>query len=291
MSPGRDRNEIYTGQTRREPKMAALRALLLVTILLLSFAIGAPLQWLVARFAPGSAASRWIPLAFCRSLLFALNVRLEISGTRETRRPVLIAANHISWIDILALGAITPFCFLAKSEVATWPILSAFAEVQGTVFVDRKRRRSIPLANRDMAQRLDEGRPVLLFPEATTIDSPPLGRFYSSHFAAVRDLLAIHPEAEPVIQPVAIAYSSRAAAWVGDDNLLSHLWSTLCDAPLTCRIACGDPIPCGRDTNRKVLANETREAIVVLNEAHASHAQGAGSMVSDEIIQPAVTGR
>ena len=147
--------------------MAALRFLLVVLALLGFFLVGTPLQWLVARLRP--AAADRIPILFCRSLLRLSKVTLDVEGRWPEEQPVMIVPNHISWIDILALGALTPFCFLAKSEVARWPIVSAFATVQGTVFVDRRRRRSIPAANRALAARMLEGRPVLLFAEGTTL--------------------------------------------------------------------------------------------------------------------------
>lgn len=268
--------------------MAALRALLVFVTLIGFFLIGTPLQWLVVRALP--QAANVIPILFCRSLLGLLRVGVAVTGDPSTDGPVLIVANHISWIDILALGGLMPFCFLAKSEVASWPIVSAFAEVQGTVFVDRRRRRNIPEANRDMAARMLEGRAVLLFPEATTLAGPLPGRFHTSHFAAVRDLLRLAPERGPAaVQPVAIAYSSSAAAWVGDDDLLSHLWQTLRGAPLTCSIAFGAPIACVAGADRKVIAQATREAIIGLIEARTVTSPASLPSVAD-LRHPASTG-
>jgi len=134
--------------------------------------------------------------------------------------PRLIAAN-VSWLDILALCSVEPVCFLAKREVEAWPVVSTFARLQETVFTDRHRRRTIPAANAAMAQRMLAGRPTLLFPEGTTGDGSALHKFHSSHFAAARDLLATASGIETVcVQPVAIRYSSPAAAWLGDATLL-----------------------------------------------------------------------
>ena len=251
--------------------MAALRAFLLLFALIGFFLIGAPLQWLIARQAPGAAHR--IPLFFCRSLLWILKVRLSVEGTRVTDRPVLLVANHVSWIDILVLGGIMPFCFLAKSEVAGWPILSAFAEVQGTVFVNRSRRRTIVDANRNMAARMRQGRSVLLFPEGTTVDNVEPEPFKSSHFAAAREFLrAVSEPTEVSVQPVAIAYSSRHAAWVGDAALLPHLWRTLRGPPLSCSIMFAPPIAYRDGSDRKVVARQSRGAIVAcLEERRARH--------------------
>ena len=243
--------------------MAAIRVLLIILALLGFFLVGTPLQWLVVRLRP--AAADRIPIVFCRALLRLVRVRLEVEGRWPERGPVIIVPNHISWIDILALGALTPFCFLAKSDVARWPIVSAFAAIQGTVFVDRSRRRSIPAANRGLAGRMLEGRPVLLFPEGTTLAGPLPGRFHSSHFAAARDLLATEPARVSVaVQPVALAYSRADAAWVGDEALVPHVWRMLRQPPLTCFIRFGAPIAYRVGSDRKSMARQTRDAVEAL---------------------------
>lgn len=245
--------------------MAAFRALLFFTALSGFFLVGAPAQWLLARYVPWAA--HLIPLVFCRTLLAILRVRVDVSGSRAGGAPVLVASNHVSWIDILAFGGLMPFCFLAKSDVAGWPVVSAFAEVQGTVFVDRKRRRSIPPANLGLAKRMLEGRTALLFPEATTIAGPVPGRFHTSHFAAARDLLRLAPEHGHVaVQPAAIAYSAAHAAWIGDDALLPHLWRVLRERPLTCEILFGAPVAVTHDHDRKAVGRATRDGVVALLE-------------------------
>ena len=261
--------------------MAAIRAFLIVVALAIFFLVGAPLQWFVARRLP--RAAHRIPLLFCRSLLWLMRVRVAVDGARVTDRPVLMAANHVSWIDILALGTLTPFCFLAKREVAAWPILSAFAEVQGTVFVDRHSRRSIPGANRRMAERLRAGRAVLLFPEGTTIGAGEPAPFKSSHFAAARDFLRLGADQSEVpVQPVAIAYSSPAAAWVGDDALLPHVWRVLRGPPLTCSLGFLPPIAYGADTDRKAVAQACRDAVALaIRRARTAPAAVAVAQTSD----------
>ena len=245
----------------RSTVSAALRLVAMALAIVAFFLIGTPLQW-VARRTPATADR--IPRFFCRTLLWIAKVEVVVEGY-IAERPMMIACNHISWIDILALGTVLPFCFLAKSEVAAWPLVSAFAKVQGTVFVDRTRRRSIVPANRELASRMLAGRAALLFPEGTTLAGPLPGPFLSSHFAALRDLLILAPgKSTTAVQPAAIAYSSDAAAWIGDDNLLQHLWRTLRDPPLTCRVRFGAPIPFGRSGDRKIVAATARAAVGAL---------------------------
>jgi 1-acyl-sn-glycerol-3-phosphate acyltransferase len=262
--------------------MPLLRLLLIILALLGSFVVAAPVQWGIVRWVPRFADR--LPRLFCRIILALTKVEVVVSGTRVESGPVLVAANHVSWIDILALCSVHPFCFLAKSEVSRWPIVSGLARVQGTVFVDRSRRRLIPRANRDMAERLREGRSVLLFPEGTTVGAEGPAQFHTSHFAAARDLLRLDASAAVVVQPVAIGFSSDAAAWVGDDNLVSHILRTLRSPPLRCFVSFGEPIAYALDSNRKTVAKLCREAIVEMLTARSTKArQGA----CDAAISPA----
>jgi len=239
--------------------MAYLRAVLIVLTLLLFLSL-APLQWLALR-------QRWplrlrLPVALGRTLAALLPLRVFVSRAPPPEGPRLIAANHVSWLDIVVFCSVEPVCFLAKREVEAWPVVSSFARLQETVFVDRQRRRTIPAANAAMARRMLVGRPVLLFPEGTTRDGSALRKFRSSHFAAARDLLAAASGIETVcVQPVAIAYSSPAAAWLGDATLLPHLWSLLKGEPFRCDLAFGKPLAYARGESRKAIAGEAALAI------------------------------
>lgn len=237
--------------------MAYLRAVLIVLTLLLFLSL-APLQWLALR-------RRWplrlrLPVALGRTLAALLRLRV-VAKHVPPQGPRLIIANHVSWLDIVVLCSVEPVCFLAKREVETWPVVSNFAQLQETVFVDRQRRRTIP-ANAAMARRMLAGRPMLLFPEGTTGDGSALHKFHSSHFAAARDLLATASDIETVcVQPVAIRYSSPAAAWLGDATLLPHLWSLLKGEPIRCDLVFGKPLAYARGESRKAITGETASAI------------------------------
>ena len=208
------------------------------------------------------------------------------AGTRLPG-PRLIVANHVSWLDILAFCSVEPVCFLAKREIGAWPLISTFARLQETVFVDRQRRRTIPGTNAAMAQRMLSGRPMLLFPEATTGDGAALRKFHSSHFAAARDLLAAASEVETVfVQPVAIRYSTPAAAWFGDATLLPHIWSVLKGEPIRCDLIFGKPFAYARGDNRKIAASRAASAVALMLASRArvlepDQAAGAETPVLD----------
>ncbi|MGH6857123.1 MAG: lysophospholipid acyltransferase family protein [Methylocella sp.] len=251
--------------------MAYLRAILIVLTLLLFLSL-VPLQWLALR-------RRWplrlsLPVTFGRALAALLRLDVVANRAAPPEGPRLIAANHVSWLDIVVLCSVEPVCFLAKREVEAWPVVSAFARLQETVFVDRRRRRTIPAANVAMARRMLAGRPVLLFPEGTTGDGAALRKFRSSHFAAARDLLAMASGVETVcVQPVALRYSSPAAAWRGDATLLPHLWSILKGEPIRCDLDFGKPLAYARGDSRKAIAGETESAIAGMLAAMARAAE------------------
>jgi lyso-ornithine lipid O-acyltransferase len=239
--------------------MAYLRMTSVVLALLLFLSL-APLQWLALR--RRWPLRLWLPVAFARTLSALLRLRIFARQVPPPQGPRLLAANHVSWLDILALCSVEPVCFLAKREVDAWPVASTFARLQETVFVDRRRRRTILAANAAMAQRMLAGRPMLLFPEGTTSDGSALRKFHSSHFAAARDLLASASGIETVcVQPVAIRYSSPAAAWFGDATLLPHLWSLLTGEPIRCDLVFGKPLAYARGESRKAIAGEAASAI------------------------------
>ncbi|MGH6834574.1 MAG: lysophospholipid acyltransferase family protein [Methylocella sp.] len=251
--------------------MTYLRAILIVLILLL-FLSFAPLQWLALR--RRWPLRLWLPVALGRTL--AALVRLDVVAARAPppQGPRLIVGNHVSWLDILALCSVEPVCFLAKREVEAWPVVSTFARLQETVFIDRQRRRTIPAANAAMAQRMLAGRPMLLFPEGTTGDGSALRKFHSSHFAAARDVLAAASGIETVcVQPVALRYSSPAAAWLGDATLLPHLWSVLKGESIRCDLDFGKPLTYARGDSRKAIAGEAESAIAGMLAAMARAAE------------------
>ncbi|WP_051335624.1 lysophospholipid acyltransferase family protein [Methylocapsa acidiphila] len=244
--------------------MAYWRATIICLSLIASFAVAAPLQWAARR--RGWTLRFWLPVFVSRALMRLLRVEVHAQGAASGGGgPLLLAANHVSWIDILAVSSVAPVCFLAKKEVRGWPVISAFARVQETVFVDRTQRRSIPGANAAIASRMLAGRPALLFPEGTTGDGLALRRFHSSHFAAARDLLAEAQEVEAVrVQPLAIRYSSPAAAWYGDATLLPHLWSLLKGKPLRCDLVFGAPLAYGRGTDRRALTRQVEASVAAM---------------------------
>jgi lyso-ornithine lipid O-acyltransferase len=254
--------------------MAYVRAFSLSMIVFFFYAVVAPLQWLALR--RGWAFSRQIPALFHRCLLAVMRIKVEIHGRPADVTPKLIIANHVSWTDICTLSTFAPVCFLSKKEVGTWPIISTFARLQRTVFVDREQPKSIVGANAQMVDRMDQGVGVVLFPEGTTFDGSMLGHFHSSHFAAPRDYLRRHPESGSFfVQPVAIRYSHKHVAWYGDASLLPHLMALLAGPSVRCDLYVCDPIVMTKTSDRKAIADRCNKAIEAMLVLHPNAAEPA----------------
>ncbi len=268
---------------------AAVRGLALVALVLATGLVLAPLQSAAAAFGR-RGWGRW-PRPVCRVALALLRVRVVAQGAAVPAAPRLIAANHVSWLDILAVSSVEPVAFLAKSEVASWPLISRIAAERGTVFVERGRPRCIPAVNRAMSARLAAGGSLLLFPEGTTYDGSVVGPFRTSHLACLaQGRGATRPGTGHAVQPLAIRYSDPRAAWVGDAALVPHLWDVLRNPPVTAVLAYGPirAVPHGFD--RKALGRALREEVAGMvagaSPAPAPRRAPAGPVAADRGRSP-----
>lgn len=153
-----------------------------------------------------------------RAGLAAVGLRRRVEGV-PAPGGVLVAANHVSWLDVLALGAEHGGGFVAKAEVARWPVLGALAARADTLFLRRGEPDSATAVAGSIAFRLRAGRSVVLFPEGTTTDGRGLAPFRHR-------LLRPAIQAQALVQPVTLAYAAECraqAAFVGDDAFLPHL--------------------------------------------------------------------
>jgi 1-acyl-sn-glycerol-3-phosphate acyltransferase len=252
--------------------MTHLRGGLALAGLALLVALTVPLQWLAIRC--DWPLQRKVPLLFCRVACRLLGIRPRFRGRIADRSPQMIVPNHVSWTDVLVLGCRqAPLRFVAKSEVAHWPLLGAIARLTGAVFLERRRPRSILRVNNALSRYLAQGDDVVVFAEATTGDGNRLERFNAPHFAALRDFLAERPVARHVlVTPVALAYVRRhglplgrrdrsQVAWYGDTELLPHIWALLCQGGIDCEVTFGAPIRFERTSDRKAVARKAEAAV------------------------------
>lgn len=184
-----------------------------------------------------------------RLLLRALGIRLVVRGTARDGA-ALVVANHVSWVDVLAVTATAPAVPVAKCEIAAWPLIGALARRTGTVFVSRRVGRDLPDSIAGITAALRRGHRVLLFPEGTTTAGGPPGAFRRAGFQAAVD-------AAVPVQPVAIEYVDRqgrptaAAAFVDADTLPASVWRVLRTGPVQVRVRWHPPAAATADAGHR----------------------------------------
>lgn len=245
--------------------MPYIRAALFLQFMALTLLALAPFQALARRFGWGVRDA--VQRGFCRIVCAILGIEIELVGQIPARRPIFVAANHLSWTDILALASLHPFVFLAKKEVSGWPVLGFLARLQGAVFLERGARRDIPEVNAALTGALCSGSDLVVFAEGTTTDGASPPRFRPVHFEAAR-------EAAAIVLPVAIFYSDGEKridiGWYGDMTFLPHLWGLMKRGGARCHILVGQIVETG-GKSRKELAEEAQGQVCALLQG----AQGA----------------
>ncbi len=237
------------GNLRAWSRIGALTAITLV---------GAPLQWVALRVGARPVYQR-LPVLFHRLVCRIIGVRVRVEGQPPRGRSTLLVSNHVSWADITAIASVTPLSFIAKSEVAGWPVFGTFARLQRSVFVDRARRSATAQVNGAIARRLADNEAMVLFAEGTTGEGMRVLPFRSALVGAVKDAAG---EQAVRLQPMCICYVARNGlplgrdglpriAWYGDMDLAPHLMDLLRSGDrYEAVISFGEPVAGG--VNRKV---------------------------------------
>ncbi|GAA4973356.1 hypothetical protein GCM10025792_16190 [Pseudonocardia tropica] len=201
--------------------------------------------------------------ALHRAVLRAAGVRLVVRGgplAPADGRGALVVADHTSWIDIPALGAIGPVTMLAKREVRDWPLIGALAARTGTQFVDREGLSRLPDTVATCADALRDGALVGVFPEATTWCGAISGDYRRAPFQAAID-------AGAPVRPVTVAVTTpdgrptTAAAFVGEQTLGDTVGRVLRLPGLVCEVTVGGLVEPGPHTDRRALAARARDRV------------------------------
>lgn len=192
-------------------------------------------------------------------LLHLSGLVLQVNGT-PLETPSLVAANHVSWIDIFAINAVQPVRFVSKAEAAQWPLIGPLVRGVGTLLIERERAQDVVRVIHQMAQCLQQGHHVGVFPEGTTGYGHDLLPFHANLFQA-----ACVADCPAAVQPVVLFYAdqrsgrfSRAASYVGDETMLGSLWRMSAAAPLRIEVDYLAPL---RAPTRRALTQQTRDAI------------------------------
>ncbi|MGI4813210.1 MAG: lysophospholipid acyltransferase family protein [Janthinobacterium lividum] len=230
---------------RADAPLAALERTRRRTLLCLHVALGGIVGVTVFRFF-GPAARQRIIKGWSQRLLSLCGVRLVVHdhSTAAITGGALLVSNHVSWIDIYVIDAWRPTPFIAKAEIARWPVIGMLAKLIGTIFIEREKRGDARRIAEQLSQRLSGGGQVVLFPEGTTSDGVDLLPFHASLFEGA-------VQAGAPVQPLCLLYEdalgrqSLAPAFVGDLTLFDTLTALLRQRPVTAHLYLGKPIAPG----------------------------------------------
>jgi 1-acyl-sn-glycerol-3-phosphate acyltransferase len=252
--------------------MQTLRAWAIVVVFLAVTLVLIPYQSFNLRF--GRRAARTFPNRYHRFMAKLFGIRITTIGKSALDQGVLIVANHTSWLDIIIFSAIGKVSFVAKSEVATWPLFSTLAKLQRTVFVERARRSATGEARDQIRDRLLAGDTLVLFPEGTSNDGNAVLPFKSALMGAVEARIDDGKGGQRAVpvQPISTAYvglhgipmgreNRPLYAWYGDMELVPHLWEALKTGPIEVIVEFHKPITVDEAGGRKQLAVLTEATI------------------------------
>jgi 1-acyl-sn-glycerol-3-phosphate acyltransferase len=206
------------------------------------------------------AIIRWWSMKMLRLMGIALVVEGTPAAGSAGQGGVMVVANHVSWLDILAVHAVLPHArFVSKADVKSWPLIARLVDAADTLYLERERKRDALRVVHLVAEALGQGQTIAVFPEGTTSDGRALLPFHAN-------LLQAAISARAQVQPVALRYSdahdamSRAVEFVGATTLVQSLWCVACGDAVTVHVALLPP----RDAalaERRALARALRADI------------------------------
>jgi 1-acyl-sn-glycerol-3-phosphate acyltransferase len=198
-------------------------------------------------------------------LLEKLDIKLVVTGAPPTQGPMLLAANHISWLDIVVLQATCHCRFVSKADVRRWPLIGTLASSADTLFIERASRQDAMRVVHQMADQLRAGHVLTIFPEGTTSSGVSLLPFHANLFqSAISANVPVLPVALKFVDSTS-GQRSQIPCYIGDDTLLGSIWRTLRAQPLCAVVTFGEPQSAkGRD--RRTWAVDLRMAVAALND-------------------------
>jgi 1-acyl-sn-glycerol-3-phosphate acyltransferase len=236
-------------------RIARVVALVVVVLAGVAVALSVPLLTTAVR---ARSVRGWF-----RAVIWASGIRLVATGmsghSLSDGSPVLVAANHVSWLDIPTILAVEPMRVLAKSDVRGWPVIGLLASRGGTLFIDRRRLRRLPGTVAEIAATLRAGESVLAFPEGSTWCGRTGGRFYPATLQSAID-------AGVPVRPVSLHYRftdgtpTTVAAFVGADTMLASVWRVVSTRGLVVELD-ASPLVHTRGRTRRETAAEVAAAV------------------------------
>lgn len=229
--------------------------------------ISIPPQAVVVLFTSGKGAY-FLPKIFhiISSRLFG--IRVKIKGTPHISSQTLFICNHLSYLDIPAIGSVLSGAFVAKNEVAGWPVFGILAKLQKTLFISRSARQAAQ-ERAAFEKRLSEGQSMILFPEGTSTDGRQIAPFKSSLFAAFADNKNLEIMTQAMTINILSINGKSAAdqnirdqyAWYGDMELPPHLWAFAGMSGCEVELVFHDAQPIDHSLDRKSMARKFEEQV------------------------------
>jgi 1-acyl-sn-glycerol-3-phosphate acyltransferase len=215
----------------------------------------------------GLQRRRRILQGWSAGLLAVMNIRVTFAAKGEIRDDLrgLIVSNHVSWLDVFVLNSVIPMRFVAKSEVRGWPVIGWLCARAQTLFIERGKVRSAARINTSMAELLQKGESLAVFPEGTTTDGAQVAHFHSS-------LLQPAIDAWSQIHPIAIRYQNQCgershdANYIDEVSLGQSIWRILSSQHLQVRLLLTPALDV-RGVNRRELGVQARQQICTALEA------------------------
>jgi len=234
---------------------------------------------LILRFAfprAGPGRRRRLVRWWSARLVRLLGVEVRVAGTPPPPgSAAIIAANHVSWLDIFVVMGVQPARFIAKSEIRDWPVAGWIAERAGTLFIRRARRHDTGRINEQVHAAFAEGACVGLFPEGTTTEGDQLLRFHSSLFEpAVANGVPVYPAA--IRYAHADGSGCRAMAYVGEISFMQSLGLIIRQRGVVAHLAFAPPVAAAGSDRRTVARDAHARIATLLGLQSPGSAPGTG---------------
>ncbi len=245
-----------------------IKAALKIILLVLWIFFAALILWVIKKARKKRCAENFIQFSFS-VICVIIGLRVKVEGELASVRPLLMVSNHISYLDIMILGAKTPAIFTPKSDMSGWPVISNICRLLNCIFIERSSDK-IREAQVKIHETLANDGVVSLFPEGTTGNGRHVLPFKSSLFSIAEEKIA---GKELFIQPAIISYKAIGSlpidstqwpmvAWYGDMFLAPHLWKLLQLGKIDAKLTLLPAVTLSQFGNRKLLAAHCHDAAV-----------------------------
>ncbi len=208
---------------------------------------------------PWTRWSGWIFRTWSRVVLRLMGARVEVAGPRP-EAPFFMVSNHLSYVDIAVLASQLDCVFVAKAEIAGWPVFGPLCKAVGTIFVDRNSKRDIPRVSGLMKETMRLGKGIVLFPEGTSTEGATVIRFKPALLEpAASSELPVATATLTYRTPPATEPARLAVCWWGDMTFARHVMALFRHPGFVARVTFGENTV--QNSDRKVLATVLWEQV------------------------------